>query len=76
MRKAKRLVLSKERVRNLTPQHLVRVAGGWPQNLGNNTNTETGSYESCETEDWIVCTLTITTVDLTTRLGSNNVCIV
>jgi hypothetical protein len=77
MRKTKRLALNKERLRNLTPQHLVRVAGGWAvRNVNQVTNTDTGSYESCETDDWIVCTLTITTVNLTTRLGSNDVCIV
>ncbi len=75
MRRTKRLVLSKERLRNLTPQHLARVAGGWPA-PNNNTDTETGSYESCPTDDWIVCTLTITITDFTTRLGSQNVCIV
>ena len=64
MRKTKRLVLSFERLRNLTPRQLGRAVGGEPVNANQSLNAICNSlYIDCDT---------ITDTNLTTNTFTNN----
>ena len=65
MRKTKRLVLSVERLRNLTPSQLGRAVGGEPINIEESVNV------LCNTFD-VDCDNTLTDTNLTTIGLTNN----